>query len=96
MNHIVGAFSSRIKREIQRSYDPNRQYPLYSFNYRNFINSIGQQYNVSYAIRQYKMSRMSSFYSIGYQDWYLGTVNDENFFIGGTIADGQSKYWSNI
>jgi hypothetical protein len=33
---------------------------------------------------------------IGYEDWYLGAINDDNFFFGGSILQAQDLYYQNI
>ena len=33
---------------------------------------------------------------LGYEDWYVGAVNDEDQFYGGNINQAQSLYYKNI
>ena len=42
------------------------------------------------------MDRMKNPYVIGYEDWYVGVVNNENQFFGGNINQAQSLYYKNI
>jgi hypothetical protein len=42
------------------------------------------------------MDRMKDPYVIGYENWYVGAVNNENQFYGGNINQAQSLYYKNI
>ena len=42
------------------------------------------------------MSRMKKPRLLGYEDWYIGAVNDDNFFFGGNINQAQALYYKNI
>lgn len=103
-------YSQRISllKDIMRSYEgvfesqlkfvgsPEKQTFIKNFTYENVKQSLGKRYNLKYAIRQYRMDRMKSPRLFGYEDWYLGAVNDDNFFFGGNINQAQALYYKNI
>ena len=66
------------------------------FTYDAVKQSLGKKYNLTYAIRQYRMSRMKKPRLLGYEDWYIGAANDDNFFFGGNINQAQTLYYKNI
>ena len=57
---------------------------------------LGRKYNLTYAVRQYRLDRMRNPIVLGYEDWYLGTVNNENHFYGGNNNEAQALYYKNI
>jgi hypothetical protein len=75
---------------------PNMQSTLSEFTYENIKASLGRKYNLTYAVRQYRLDRMRNPIVLGYEDWYLGTVNNENHFYGGNINEAQALYYKNI
>jgi hypothetical protein len=75
---------------------PNMQSTLNEFTYENIKASLGRKYNLTYAVRQYRLDRMRNPVVIGYEDWYLGVVNNENHFYGGNINEAQALYYKNI
>jgi len=56
----------------------------------------GKKYNLTYCTRQYMISKMKNPYVLGYEDWYVGAVNNEDEFFGGNINQAQSLYYKNI
>ena len=58
--------------------------------------ALGKKYNLTYCTRQYIMSKMKNPIVIGYEDYYMGTVNNEDNFYGGNINQAQSLYYKNI
>jgi hypothetical protein len=62
------------------------------FNY-DAIKGYLQGYNFSYAIKQYKLERMIEPKDIGYENWYIGVVHDENYFFGGNITQAQDAFF---
>lgn len=94
---IVRSFGSIMERESGKALgNPNAQSFLADFNYETVKRSLGMKYNIKYAIRQYRLDRMKKPRVLGYEDWYIGTVNDDNFFFGGTILNAQALYYKNI
>ena len=75
---------------------PNMQSTLSEFTYENIKASLGRKYNLTYAVRQYRLDRMRNPVVLGYEDWYIGTVNNENHFYGGNINEAQALYYKNI
>ena len=69
---------------------PNMQSTLSEFTYENIKASLGRKYNLTYAVR------MRNPVVLGYEDWYIGTVNNENHFYGGNINEAQALYYKNI
>ena len=72
------------------------QQRLSEFTYDNLKKSLGRKYNITYAIRQYRMDRMRKPRVLGYEDWYIGAVNNQNHFFGGNINEAQALYYKNI
>ncbi len=69
---------------------------LSEFTYENLKKSLGRKYNITYAIRQYRMDRIKKPRMLGYEDWYIGAVNNQNHFFGGNINEAQALYYKNI
>ncbi len=42
------------------------------------------------------VNKMKNPYVLGYEDWYVGAVNNEDQFFGGNINQAQSLYYKNI
>lgn len=70
------------------------QAPINVISYEGIKGSFGKKFNITYAVRQYILNRMREPIQICYERWFLGVVNDENFFIGTNINEAQSKYFS--
>lgn len=95
---ILRSFNGLIKREINGpnlGY-PNRQRRIPYFVYEAVKHSLGLKYNLTHAVRQYKLSRIRSIRTIGYENWYIAACNDEDNFVGGTISRAQALYYKNI
>lgn len=69
-----------------------RQDELSTFNYE-FLKGYLKGYNLNYAVKQYRLDRMVEPRDIGYENWYIGVVNDENFFFGGNISQAQDLFF---
>lgn len=93
---ILKSFSSLIESQSKYIGYPDKQLPLNEFTYDSIKESLGKKYNINYAIRQYRIDRMKNQLVLGYESWYLGAVNNENFFFGGNINQAQSLYYKNI
>jgi len=94
---IVRSFGGIMERESGKALgNANAQSFLADFNYETVKRSLGMKYNIKYAIRQYRLDRMKKPRVLGYEDWYIGTVNDDNFFFSGTILNAQALYYKNI
>lgn len=98
LQNIIKSFSGFIKNQTNSSLlgKPRLQRPIESFIYESVKLSLGQRYNIKHAVKQYKISRIQNPRVIGYENWYLCAVNDENFFSGGSIAQAQALYYKNI
>ena len=82
--------------EGKKNEDPSLEDPIPTFQWTFLKRALGKKYNLTYCVRQYKMDRMKNPYVIGYSDWYLGAVNNEDQFYGGNINQAQSLYYKNI
>ena len=76
--------------------NPSLQKPITNFKWKFLKKAYGKKYNLTYCVRQYRMDRMKDPYVIGYEDWYVGAVNNDNQFFGGNINQAQSLYYKNI
>jgi len=87
-----------LKNQIQNkiSDDPLTEDPIPTFKWKFLKEALGKKYNLTYCVRQYKMDRMKDVYVIGYRDWYIGCVNNEDEFFGGNINQAQALYYKNI
>ena len=91
------SFKSVISASINKAQgNPKAQQSLNQFTYENLKKSLGKKYNITYAIRQYRMDRIRKPRMLGYEDWYIGAVNNQNHFFGGNINDAQALYYKNI
>ena len=94
---IVKSFQNVIDSNLDTMIGkPNMQSPLNEFTYENVKASLGRKYNLTYAVRQYRLDRMRNPRVFGYEDWYVGVVNNENHFYGGSINEAQALYYKNI
>mgnify|MGYP003635791715 FL=1 len=82
--------------ESNKKEDPLLESPITTFKWKFLKQALGKKYNLTYCVRQYKMDRMKNPYVIGYADWYVGAVNNEDEFFGGNINQAQSLYYKNI
>ena len=90
--------TSTLKTQIQSKVkeDPSKEDPITTFKWEFLKRALGKKYNLTYCVRQYRMDRMKDPYVIGYNDWYVGAVNNEDQFFGGNINQAQSFYYKNI
>jgi hypothetical protein len=97
VSDVVRSFQNVISTQINNAPgNPNAQSRLSEFTYDNLKKSLGRKYNLTYAIRQYRMDRMKKPRMLGYEDWYIGAVNNQNHFFGGNINEAQALYYKNI
>jgi len=97
MEDIVKSFQNVIDSSLDNQIGkPNMQLTLNEFTYENVKASLGRKYNLTYAVRQYRVDRMRKPRVLGYEDWYIGVVNNENHFYGGNINEAQALYYKNI
>lgn len=98
MYRIVKSYSSFFTRQISGSLikNPRLQPGLSGFTYESLNSALGGRYNFKHAIHQYRLDRIRSPYIIGFENWHLGAVNNENFFFGTNINEMQSLYYTNI
>jgi len=76
--------------------NPNAQSPITAFRWEFVKRAFGKKYNLTYCTRQYIIKKMKNPYVLGYEDWYVGAVNNENQFYGGNINQAQALYYKNI
>ena len=91
------SFKSVISTSIDKAQgNPSLQKPITNFKWKFLKKAYGKKYNITYAIRQYRMDRIRKPRMLGYEDWYIGAVNNQNHFFGGNINDAQALYYKNI
>jgi len=93
---IIKSFSSIFESQLKFAGNLKRQTFIKDFTYDTIKKIFGKKYNLTYVVRQYKMSRMKNPRVLGYENWYIGAVNDDNFFFGGDINQAQALYYKNI
>lgn len=76
--------------------NPDQQKPITAFKWEFVKRAYGKKYNLTYCTRQYIIKKMKNPYVLGYEDWYVGAVNNENQFYGGNINQAQALYYKNI
>ena len=76
-----------------KSNNVKKQSSLDFVEYNQIKRSFGKMYNITYAIRQYRMDRIRNPICLSYENWHLGTVNDENYFMKSNINEAQSNYF---
>ena len=97
LSEVFRSFKNVISTSINKaSSDPANQARLEQFTYDNLKKSLGRKYNITYAIRQYRLDRIRKPRMLGYEDWYIGAVNNQNHFFGGNINEAQALYYKNI
>jgi hypothetical protein len=82
--------------ENNKKDNPLKELPIPTFQWKFLKRALGKKYNLTYCVRQYRMDRMKDPYVIGYGDWYIGAVNNEDQFFGGNINQAQALYYKNI
>lgn len=97
LTDVVRSFQSVISKQVNiATGNPKAQGGLREFTYDNLKSSLGRKYNLKYAIRQYRLDRIKKPRVLGYEEWYVGAVNDQNHFFGGNINEAQALYYKNI
>lgn len=97
LSDVVRSFQNVISTQINNSPgNPDMQTRLKEFTYDNLKVSLGRKYNLTYAVRQYRIDRIKKPRMLGYDDWYIGAVNNQNHFFGGNINEAQALYYKNI
>jgi hypothetical protein len=98
LEDLLNSLTRSITKQINgpKLGNPSSQNEINFVNWENVEIAFGKKYNLKYCVRQYRMDRMKKQYQIGYENWYLGCVNDQNRFIGGDIGNAQSLYYKNI
>ena len=97
LSDVVRSFQNVISSQINNAPGkPDMQLRLSEFTYDNLKKSLGRKYNVTYAVRQYRIDRIRKPRMLGYEDWYIGAVNNQNHFFGGNINEAQALYYKNI
>mgnify|MGYP003656930440 FL=1 len=97
LSDVFKSFKSTIASAINKAPgNPMAQPMLNEFTYDNLKKSLGRKYNLTYAVRQYRLDRMRKPRMLGYEDWYVGAVNNQNHFFGGNINEAQALYYKNI
>ena len=76
--------------------NPAQQGSIGAFKWEFLKQAYGKKYNLTYCTRQYMVDKMKNPVVLGYEDWYVGAVNDEDGFYGGNINQAQSLYYKNI
>lgn len=76
--------------------NPSKQKSVDSFTWDSINGKLTKKYNIGYCIRQYRLSRIRNHYEIGYENWHLGCLNDENYFKGDDIIKAQYNYYKYI
>ncbi len=90
------AIQNTQKHALSRYYNPENQSPITNFRWEFVKRAFGKKYNLTYCTRQYIIKKMKNPYVLGYEDWYVGAVNNENQFYGGNINQAQALYYKNI
>jgi hypothetical protein len=96
INDVIRSFSDVIESQFKHADNPNKQIPLRNFTYDVVKQTLGKKYNLTTAIRQYRIDRMRKPLALSYENWYIGAVNNDNFFFGGNITQAQELYYKNI
>tara|TARA_R100001443_G_C3336116_1_gene173463 strand:- start:29 stop:607 length:579 start_codon:yes stop_codon:yes gene_type:complete len=76
--------------------NPDKQQPITAFQWPYLKRALGKKYNLTYCVRQYMIDKMKNPVVLGYEDWYVGAVNNEDQFFGGNINEAQKLYYKNI
>lgn len=90
--------TSTLKNQIQgkKKEVPAEEDAIPAFQYKFLKRALGNKFNLTYCIRQYKIERMKDPYVLGYSDWYVGAVNNEDQFFGGNINQAQALYYKTM
>ncbi len=95
INRIWSSFSAIIQAQLNGSNlgKPLNQSSLTGLSWDNLKSAYGKLYNLGHCVKQYRLDRIRNMRLIGYENWYIGAVNDENMFYGTTIKKAQSLYY---
>ena len=98
ISRIIRSYTSFFTRQISGNIikNPRLQPGLSGFNYNSLNEAFGHRYNFKHAIHMYKIERVRTPLIIGFENWHLGVVNDENYFFGTNINEAQALYYKNI
>tara|TARA_R110001592_G_scaffold120545_3_gene324940 strand:- start:19950 stop:20528 length:579 start_codon:yes stop_codon:yes gene_type:complete len=98
LKDLTTSLQSEISQQLKgrKMGNPRLQSPINYLTWENLKDTYQRKYNLKNGIRQYITNNMRKVKSIGYENWYLGAVHNENYFIGGTIGQAQSLYYKNI
>jgi hypothetical protein len=94
---IIKSYSSFFTRQISGNIikNPRLQPGLSGFNYDSLKGAFGGN-KLKNAVHLYKLERIRTPLIIGFENWHLGVVNNENLFFGTTINEAQALYYKNI
>ena len=98
LTELTSSLASQIK-GLTKGYalgNPENQSPITNFRWEFVKRAFGKKYNLTYCTRQYIIKKMKNPYVLGYEDWYVGAVNNESDFYGGNINQAQALYYKNI
>lgn len=98
LEDLLNSLTRSISKQLNSAKlgNPSSQSPIGILTWENLESAFGKKYNLKYCIRQYRLDRMLKQYQLGYENWHIGCVNDQNRFIGGDIGKAQSLYYKNI
>lgn len=98
VSRIIKSYTSFFTRQISGNIikNPRLQPGLSGFNYNSLNEAFGSRYNFKHSIHMYKLNRINSPVVLGYENWHLGVVNNENYFFGTNINEAQALYYKNI
>jgi len=96
LSRIIKSYSTFFTRQISGNIIKNPKYQpgLSGFNYNSLNEAFGRKYNFKHGIHQYNLNRIRMPVIIGYENWHLGALNNQNYFIGTNINEAQSLYFS--
>jgi hypothetical protein len=95
VNTFINSYRTAIHEQTigGKANNVKKQSELDIVDYYQIKRAFGRMYNMTYATRQYDLSRMRNPICLSYENWHLGTINDENFFNGTNINEAQSNYF---
>ena len=98
LTELTSSLASQIKGLTKGNAlgNPEVQAPITNFRWEFVKRAYGKKYNLTYCTRQYMIKKMKTPYVLGYEDWYIGGVNNEDYFYGGNINQAQALYYKNI
>ena len=98
LTELTVSLQSQIKAltKNEAAFNAEMQKPITNFRWEFVKRAYGKKYNLTYCTRQYIVKKMRNPYVLGYEDWYVGAVNNESDFYGGNINQAQALYYKNI